>query len=80
MRPKLSENVLRALTEADRTPGWNSRAPEIRRFEIAGNFGRGCTLYVVPFRRFAYQRQERLAAEFRRASTHSASSAKRHEG
>ena len=67
MKPRLPEDVRRAIADADRTPGWNNRSPEIRSFDIAGNFGRGCTLYVVPFRRFAYRRQELLAEEWRQA-------------
>lgn len=62
MKPTLPDAVLRALAEANRAPGWNNRSREIRRFDVAGNFGRGCTLHVVPYRRFAYNRQERQGA------------------
>jgi hypothetical protein len=64
MKPKNSDEVTRALLEADRTPGWNNRARTIRRFDVPGDFGRGCALYVVPYRRFAYNRQERAAAAY----------------
>ncbi|HKV65625.1 MAG TPA: hypothetical protein VJN66_04515 [Rhodanobacteraceae bacterium] len=66
-RIPLPDAVLRALTEADRAPGWNNRPRTIHRFDLAGDFGRGCTLYVVPFRRFAYRRQERMTADYWRA-------------
>lgn len=62
MKLILQDVVLRALTEASRAPGWNNRSREIRRFILPGNFGRDCTLYVVPYRRFAYHRQELGAA------------------
>ncbi len=67
MKPKNSADVLRALAEADRAPGWNNRARAIRRFDVPGDFGRGCVLYVVPYRRFAYHRQERMTADYWRA-------------
>lgn len=67
MKPKLSDEVIAALAEADRAPGWNNRSRDVRRFELAGDFGRGCTLYVVPYRRFAYRRQERMTADYWRA-------------
>lgn len=44
-----ADDVLRALTAAQRTPGWHNRNPAIRRFEI-GRYGLDCTLYVVPAR------------------------------
>lgn len=52
-KPKLSPAVLAALAVADRSPGWNNRPRDVQRFSV-GN----CTLYVVPFRRWAYRRQE----------------------
>jgi hypothetical protein len=67
MKPKLSDEVIAALAEADRAPGWNNRSRIVRRFDIAGGFGHGCTLYVVPYRRFAYHRQERMTAAYWRA-------------
>ena len=67
MKPKLSDDVLRALAECDRAPGWNNHSRDVRRFDLAGGFGHGCTLYVVPYRRFAYRRQERMTADYWRA-------------
>lgn len=64
MKPKLSDDVLRALAEADRAPGWNNRSRDVRRFDLAGGLGHGCTLYVVPFRRWAYRRQELASAAY----------------
>lgn len=62
MKAQNSDDVLRALAEADRAPGWNNRSRDVRRFDVPGDFGRGCRLYVVPYRRFAYNRQERATA------------------
>lgn len=53
--------VLQALAEADRKPGWNNRSRDVKRFMLGG-----CELLVVPYRRWAYRRQERLAAEWHR--------------
>ncbi len=64
-RTPLSNDVLRALRDADRAPGWNNRNPDIGRFTLTGSFGRDCTLYVVPFRRWAYRRVEQQAAQWR---------------
>jgi hypothetical protein len=55
----VSSEVLAALIAADRSPGWNNRPRELRRFDL-GN----CALYVVPFRRWAYRRQEQQTAEW----------------
>jgi hypothetical protein len=60
MKPTLADDVVQALANAQRTPGWNNRNPAIRRFEI-GRYGLDCTLYVVPFRAWAYRRAERDA-------------------
>lgn len=62
----LPDDVLRALAECNRAPGWNNRNPNVRRFTLPGNFGRTCTLYVVPFRRWAYRRIEQQAAQWHR--------------
>ncbi len=62
MKSKLSEDVLSALEQTKRAPGWNNRPRDVRRFAVAGDCGRGCTLYVVPFRRWAYRRMEQQAA------------------
>ena len=61
-----------ALAEADRAPGWNNRRPDVRRFTLPGNFGHDCTLYVVPFRRWAYRRIEQQAAQWHREQERSA--------
>lgn len=53
----ISPLLLAALKAADRKPGWNNRAPTIRRFTL-GN----CAVFVVPFRRWAYRRTDRAAA------------------
>jgi hypothetical protein len=53
----LPANVLAALSAADRKPGWNSRPSEVQRFDLGC-----CALYVVPFRCWAYRRQEQQAA------------------
>jgi hypothetical protein len=56
-RTRLPETVSKALRTADRSPGWNNRPKDIQRFELGA-----CTLYVVPYRRWAYRRQERQMA------------------
>lgn len=58
---ELSPEILAALAAADRSLGWNCRSPAVKRFEI----GR-CLLYVVPYRRWAFRRQEEQAAGSRR--------------
>ncbi len=63
-RTLLPDDVLRALADTIRTPGWNNRPRDVRQFVIAGDYSRGCTLYVVPFRRWAYRRIERQAADY----------------
>lgn len=55
-----------ALANAQRSPGWNNRSRDVHSFNLAGNFGHGCTLYVVPFRRWAYRRQELATAVYTR--------------
>lgn len=64
MKARNSDDVMQALRDADRAPGWNNRPRAIRRFEVPGDFGRGCLLYVVPYRRFAYRRQELATAAY----------------
>lgn len=61
-RTPLPDDLLQALALADRAPGWNNRSRDVRAFTLTGNYGRDCTLYVVPFRRWAYRRQEQQAA------------------
>ena len=58
---QLPADVLAALTAADRKPGWNSRRCDVQRFELGC-----CALYVVPFRCWAYRRQEQQTAAWRR--------------
>jgi hypothetical protein len=53
----LPSAVTAALTAADRSPGWNNRARDVQRFDVGT-----CALYVVPYRRWAYRRQEQQAA------------------
>ena len=60
-RTPLSDAVLTALREADRAPGWNMRSRDVRRFALDD-----CMLIVVPFRRWAYRRIERQAADWHR--------------
>jgi hypothetical protein len=63
---RLAPDVLRALAEAARTPGWNNRSRDVKRFDLAHPFGlTPCTLYVVPVRRWAYRRRERQAEAWR---------------
>jgi hypothetical protein len=59
--------VRMALAQADRAPGWNNRSRDVRRFDLAGGLGHSCTLYVVPFRRWAYRREELASAACWRA-------------
>ena len=59
----IAPEVLRALAECGRGPGWSARRADVRRFELVGKFGFPCMLYVVPFRCWAYRRVERRAAE-----------------
>ena len=66
MKPKLPDEVMAALELTQRAPGWNNRNGDVLRFELAGGFGHGCALYVVPFRRWAYRRIEQQAAQWRR--------------
>ena len=58
-RHALPAEVLHALAAADRKPGWNNRSREVKQFAVGG-----CKLYIVPYRCWAYRRQERLAAEW----------------
>jgi hypothetical protein len=56
-KPKLPSDVLAALAAAGRSPGWNNRQRNVQRFDLGQ-----CALYVVPFRRWAYRRQEQQTA------------------
>jgi len=53
----LPADVLVALAAAGRTPGWNNRPRDVQLFDLGH-----CALYVVPFRRWAYRRQEQQTA------------------
>ncbi len=60
--------VRMALAQADRTPGWNNRRGDVQRFTLLNVYGHeSCTLYVVPFRRWANRRQELASAAYWRA-------------
>lgn len=61
MKPNPKTEIDRALHDANRITGWNLRKVPVRRFRLGD-----CTLIVVPARRWAYQRWERLTAERRR--------------
>ena len=52
----LPAHVVEALAAADRKPGWNNRPETIRRFDVAG-----CSIYVVPYRRWAWRRAEQAS-------------------
>lgn len=53
----LPPDVLAALAAADRSRGWNARPRDVQRFNLDA-----CVLYVVPYRRWAYRRQEQQTA------------------
>ncbi len=59
---KMTPQIRAALAAADRSPGWNMRADTIRRFDVGT-----CALYVVPYRRWAYRRQEQQGEAWRQA-------------
>ena len=48
----LPAHVLLALFHAERTPGWNNRSANVRRFDV-----NGCALIVVPARVWVYRRR-----------------------
>lgn len=50
--------VQTALAGAARTPGWNNRRGDVKRFTLGC-----CRLIVVPARRWAYRRWERQTTE-----------------
>ena len=56
-KTRLTPDVLAALVAADRSRGWNNRSREVQRFMVGT-----CALYVVPYRRWAYRRQEHQTA------------------
>ena len=55
-RSLMTADILQALASAERAPGWNNRSRDVQRFTVGA-----CTLYIVPFRRWAYRRMERQA-------------------
>ena len=64
MKATLPDDVAAALAYAERSQGWNNRRGNVQRFELANVYGHEpCLLYVVPARRWAYRRWERLTAE-----------------
>lgn len=72
MNPKSgSSNDMRtALAAANRSPGWNTRPREVKRFDLGA-----CTLYIVPFRRWAYRRREQQTAAWWRTQNDEAGQA-----
>lgn len=52
--------VSNALDVTRRSPGWNSRKPDIVRVKLGA-----CTLLAVPYRRWAWRRYELRVAEAR---------------
>lgn len=56
-KTRLSPRVVAALAAADRSPGWNNRPRHVQRFDVGT-----CVLYVVPYRCWAYRRQEQQTA------------------
>ena len=71
MKPTLPENVLTALANAERSPGWNNRRRDVQRFTLPNCYGHApCELVIVPFARWAYRRQEKAAAAWRAQREH----------
>lgn len=62
MKTKLPNDVLVALEQAKRGPGWNNRKPEVRCFDLESRWGEEpCRLLVVPavaFTRNAERRRD----------------------
>lgn len=58
-RERPSDEISDALKAADRGPGWNTRCPIVRRFQLGA-----CVLMVVPYRRWHYRRQEQRTAAY----------------
>lgn len=69
MNTKLPDGVTAALAYAARSPGWNNRRDDVQRFTLPNVYGREpCILYVVPCRRWAYWRWQRMADERQHSS------------
>lgn len=67
MKAKLPDNVLAALRDAKRSPGWNNRRDDVQRFTLPNRYGHEpCLLYVVPCRRWAYRRWRKQVAAWQR--------------
>lgn len=59
---RLPENVLAALTVTHRAAGWNFRPADTIRFDLPNGDGTACRLLVVPYRRWAARRVDRVQA------------------
>jgi hypothetical protein len=66
MKTTLPENVLAALTHAQRLPGWNLRPARVMRFDLPRPNGTACRLLVVPYRRWVDRRTELQAPQHHR--------------
>jgi hypothetical protein len=62
-RPKITQEVRDVLNASGRVPGWNTKAPTVRRFEIGYEPGR-CVLFVPTYSVWAYNRRRKQAAEY----------------
>ena len=61
------QDVIDAITKAQRTAGWNNRRGDVQAFDLPNRWGHDrCRLYVVPARVWAYRAWERQAAEWQR--------------
>jgi len=66
MTTTIHENVLAALTVTHRAAGWNFRPADTIPIDLPNGDGTACRLLVVPYRRWAYRRWERLVQERQR--------------
>ncbi|HLI17851.1 MAG TPA: hypothetical protein VKV22_06235 [Rhodanobacteraceae bacterium] len=61
------QDVIDAVTKAQRTAGWNNRRGDVQAFDLPNRWGHErCRLYVVPARTWADRAWERQAAEWQR--------------
>ena len=58
--------ILDALADCTRTPGWNMRRREIRRFTVGGKYGAPCTLICVPAAFWVFHRAQAQADAWQR--------------
>lgn len=65
-KPRNPPELLAALELTKRHPGWNTRSREIKAFRV-GYPGLERTIYVVPYRRWAYYCEEKQQAEWEAA-------------